>query len=597
MKKFTKAYILIYIFLFSFTFFAYSQSINQSNPKYNIQNTKIRSSIFNNEYNYQRPVDTLVAERLAEWQKRKFGLMMHWGPYTQWNIIESWTIVSSPELQWNPRTGPYAEDYDAYKTAYENLQHTFNPYLFNPDELAIAAKNAGMKYLVFTVKHLDGFCMYSSRLTNYNISDTSCPFHSDPRNNIANVLFNSFRSRDFFIGMYYSKADLYCRDFFWKAFATPWIDVNYSPLFHPEKWSRYVQYVHNQINELMTTLGKIDILWLDACWINPTNKNQNIQMDQIASIARTHQPGLIMVNRYCGEYEDYLTPEEVMPEIPNDYPWELCMPIGHVWAHIVEDSLFYKSTDSIIHTLAEVAGKGGNLLLNISPNRYGQWHYKAFTRLTEIGNWMNINSSAIYETQHTMPFRENNIFYTKKGDTTFALYLKNDNQTTMPPQISWASHLPQPKSNIYLLGYPYPLNYNVTSNMVTVFIPSRLQNNPPCRHAWVFKIIKDNPVIINNENNSKIPNKYILHQNFPNPFNPKTVIKFELPSFHDKLKNTVQLKVFDILGREIRTLINKNLAPGTYNVTFNGKELSSGIYFFQLKAGDFTNIKKMTLLK
>jgi alpha-L-fucosidase len=597
MKKFTKISVFVFLFLFSYTLFVSSQELNQKIPKYNIQNTKIRNSVFNNNYNYQKPTDTLVAERLAEWQKRKFGLMMHWGPYTQWNICESWTLYSDPECPWNIRYGPYVEDYDAYKTAYEKLQHTFNPYLFNPDELAIAAKNAGMKYLIFTVKHLDGFCMYNTSLTNYSINDTSCPFHNDPRCNIANVLFNSFRSQGFFIGMYYAKADWYCRDYWWKAYATPGINVNYPPHLFPQKWAKYVSYVHNQIYELMTTLGKIDIIWLDDSWVNPSWHDQDIKMDQIAQIARTAQPGLIMVNRCLEVYEDYLTPEGIMPENPIDHPWELCMPIGNFWAHVVEDSLVFKSTDSIVHLLAEVAGKGGNLLLNISPGQYGQWHYKSFTRLTEIGNWMNINGSAIYETKHTMPFRENNIFFTIKADTVFAIYLKYDNQTTMPSQISWSSHIPRTNSNIYLLGYPYPLNYTVTADGVHVQIPYFLQNNPVCRHAWVFKIIINEIPYIKNNDEIRTINKYSLYQNYPNPFNPKTIIKFDLPTYHDKTKKTVTLKIFDILGREVKTLINEYLTPGTYSISFNGKEFSSGIYFFQLKAGDFTDIRKMTLLK
>jgi alpha-L-fucosidase len=597
MKKFINIFILLIVIFFPLTADVLSQNLNQRNPKDYYQNSKITSTVFNNDYNYKKPSDTLVSQKLSEWQKRKFGLMMHWGPYTQWNIYESWTLVSDPDCPWNVRTGPYAEDYDAYKTSYENLQHTFNPYLFNPDEMAIAAKSAGMKYIVFTVKHLDGFCMYSSNLTRYCISDTSCPFHTDPRCNIANVLFNSFRSQGFFIGMYYSKADLYCRDYWWKAFATPGIRVNYQPLLFPQKWANYVQYVHNQIYELMTTLGNIDILWLDACWVNPSDKNQNIQMSQIANIARTAQPGLIMVNRCSSEYEDYLTPEGVMPSDPIDHPWELCIPIGENWAHIIEDSLKFKSTDSIIHLLAEVSGKGGNLLLNIGPNRYGQWHYKSFSRLAEIGNWMDINGSAIYGTVHTMPYRNNNIFFTKNADTVFAIYLKYDNQTTMPSQISWTSHIPRANSRVYLLGYPYPLNYTVTSNGVQVQIPYDLQINPVCRHAWAFKMIVNEIPYINNHDIKPNANIYSLYQNYPNPFNPKTIIKFNLPPSHEKTKKIVQLKIFDILGREIKTLINEYLASGSYSISFDGKEFSSGIYFFQLKTGDFTDTKKMTLLK
>jgi alpha-L-fucosidase len=593
MKKIKIVFIFIILTnIYSLNIFAQ----NTVNP-YSNKNKYVNNKVFNNKYNYHKPTDSLVINKIAEWQKLKFGLMMHWGPYTQWNIIESWSLFSDPWCYWTRRTGPYADDYDAYKTAYENLQHTFYPSLLNPDDWSTAATAAGMKYLVFTVKHLDGFCMFDTKTTNYSITDTSCPFHSDPRSNIANTIFNSFRNKGFYIGMYFSKADWYSRDYWWKAYATSGNRVNYPPKIYPQKWSKYVQTVHEQIDELTKTLGRVDILWLDACWVSPSDSSQDIKMSQIAQIARSNQPGLIMVNRYLGEYEDYLTPEGEMPENPIDYPWELCMTIGNVWAHIVEDSLFFKSTDSLIHTLAEVAGKGGNLLLNISPDQYGRWHYKSYSRLREIGDWMKINGSAIYETKHTMPFKDNNIFFTLKGDTTYAIYLKYDNQTIMPSQISWSSHLPLSNSNIYLLGYPIPLNYTVSSNSVTVYIPYDLQNNPPCRHAWVFKVIKNIPIHINNGNKIFAPENYCLYQNYPNPFNPTTTIKFDLPSFYEKPKQIVQIKIFDILGKDIYTLFNDYLDPGTYAITFNGKDLSSGVYYYKLKTEGFSDTKKMLLIK
>ena len=585
--------ILLIILLSFYAFNSYAQNAN--NP-YSAKEKYVKNKVFSNKYKYKEPTDTAVARKLAEWQKRKFGLMMHWGPYTQWNIIESWTLCSDPWSSWTLRTGPYAEDYDAYKTAYENLQHTFYPSLLNPEDWAVAASNAGMKYLIFTVKHLDGFCMYDTKSTSYSVTDTSCPFHNDYRSNIANTVFTSFRNKGFYIGMYYSKADWHSNDYWWKAFATPGYRVNYSPLLFPNKWSKYVQFIHNQIYELMTTLGKIDILWLDASWVNPRDSSQDIKMDQLASLARTSQPGLIMANRLLGEYEDYLTPEEIMPEYPIDYPWELCIPIGHVWAHIVEDSLFFKSADSLIHTLAEVASKGGNLLLNISPDQFGRWHYKSYTRLNEIGNWMNINGSAIYETKFTIPFRENNIFFTKKLDTLFALYLKYDNQTRMPAQISFSSYLPRQNTNIYLLGYPYPLNYTIISNTLYIDIPLELQNNPPCRHAWVFKFVNKNSVLINT-NISEVPGKFAVYQNYPNPFNPITKIKFDVPYLLNTSEQKIQIKLYDILGKYIKTLVNENLKAGVYEVTFSGKDLPSGTYFYKLEANDFSETKKMLLVK
>ena len=141
---------------------------------------------------YYPPTDTLVQNKLAQWGDFKFGLLMHWGPYSQWGIVESWSICPEDE-PWCERRGPYAPNYFEYKKAYEGLQNTFNPVKFNPEKWASAARDAGMKYMVFTTKHHDGFAMFDTKYSDYKITSPNTPFHTNPKANIAKEVFDAFR--------------------------------------------------------------------------------------------------------------------------------------------------------------------------------------------------------------------------------------------------------------------------------------------------------------------------------------------------------------------------------------------------------------------
>src|ERR1700712_4718507 len=161
---------------------------------------------------YVKPTDGLVLQKLDNWQDIKFGLLMHWGTYSQWGVVESWSICPEDE-GWTQRKGPYAADWYQYVKAYENLQTTFNPVKFNPEKWAAAAKDAGMKYVVFTTKHHDGFCMFDTKQTDYKITSKLTPFSSNPRSNIAKEVFSAFREKGFMIGAYFSKPDWHSNDF------------------------------------------------------------------------------------------------------------------------------------------------------------------------------------------------------------------------------------------------------------------------------------------------------------------------------------------------------------------------------------------------
>jgi alpha-L-fucosidase len=165
---------------------------------------------------YMAPQDPLAQQKLAHWQDLKFGLLMHWGTYSQWGIVESWSLCNEDE-DWCKRRGPYSHDYSLYKQKYAELQTTFDPQHFNPKLWSDAAAEAGMKYVVFTTKHHDGFCMFDTQLTDYKSTSTRCPAQKD----FTKEIFEAFRKNDFFIGAYFSKPDWHCPYYWDPYFATP----------------------------------------------------------------------------------------------------------------------------------------------------------------------------------------------------------------------------------------------------------------------------------------------------------------------------------------------------------------------------------------
>ncbi len=419
---------------------------------------------------YVTPQDPLVQQKLAQWQDLKFGLLMHWGTYSQWGIVESWSLCNEDE-DWCKRRGPYSQDYDLYKKKYEELQTTFNPKNFNPEKWAQAAKNAGMKYIVFTTKHHDGFCMFDTQLTDYKSTSQKCPAHRD----FTNEIFDSFRKKDFFIGAYFSKPDWHCPDYWYPYFATPDRNVNYNPKKYPDKWAAYEQFTKGQINELTTRYGRVDLLWLDGGWVRPVQKknpswvnspyDQSIDMKGIAAMARKNQPGLLIVDRSVGgEFENYWTPEQHIP--PKDeklnYPWETCMTMGNSWSYIPDEQ--YKSTRDLLINLCTIVSRGGNYLLNIAPSPDGTWDEEAYLRLQQIGEWMKINGDCIYGTQRCDVMTESDhYFYTQKGDTIYCIYFKPQNGNY--PQYFPIEFPKKPASEVKLLGADGTVQYEWKDGM------------------------------------------------------------------------------------------------------------------------------------
>jgi alpha-L-fucosidase len=451
---------------------------------------------------YVPETDPLVLEKLDQWQDLKFGLLMHWGPYSQWGVVESWSICAEDE-GWCRRSN---EDYIQYKKDYAYLQTSFNPIEFDPERWARAAAGAGMKYVVFTTKHHDGFSMFDTKYTSYKITDPLTPFHTNAKANITKEIFNAFRDEGMWAGAYFSKPDWHSENYWWPNFATPDRNVNYSVNTYPRRWEDFVQFTHNQIMELMSDYGKIDILWLDGGWVKkrsqeevreaysnmnidkPTRvQNQDIRMDELVDKAREVQPGLIVVDRAVyGKNQNYLTPENRVPEEALPYPWESCIIAGGGWSWTPDAK--YMTGRQAVHLLVDIVTKGGNLLYNIAPGPDGRWHEEAYRLLTDIGLWMDVNSEAIYGTRALAPFKDENVCISKKGSNTYYLYYLAEEGELLPEEIGMTNFRLPEGSKVEMLGIKGKLKWQNSGDGFSVKIPVKYRSVQPSDIAWVLKI-------------------------------------------------------------------------------------------------------------
>lgn len=430
---------------------------------------------------YQLPSDKQVMDKVTQWQDLKFGLFMHWGTYSQWGIVESWSL-SPEDYGFCKRKGPDSNNYFNYKKQYENLQTVFNPTFFNPEKWAELASLGGMKYMVFTTKHHDGFCMYDTKYTDYKITSTASPFSSNANSDITKAVLNAFRKKNFMVGAYFSKPDWHSDDFWWGRFPPMSRHTNYDTSKYPERWKRFCDFTYNQIEELMTGYGKLDLLWIDGDWAK-------MDMKPIATMARKNQPGLIMVDRHgAPEYVNYLTPEQKIPKHFIGVPWETCMTMGKSWSYDPNDT--FRPTRELVQKLVDIVAKNGNLLLGVGPGPDGEWHKDAYSRLSEIGAWLKINGESIYGTKPVAPYRKDKWAFTTNGKDLFASYLPDDKETSLPAVLSLQDSLLSVPAGaaITLLGTVKPLKWNRAGGRTEMQLSEdnrkRFLNQP----VWVFKI-------------------------------------------------------------------------------------------------------------
>ena len=365
---------------------------------------------------YVQPKESEVRERLEWFKDQKLALMMHFGLYSTIGIRESWAL-SDADAKWSRREVTWTDDADEFKRQYYGLIRSFNPLRFEPEKWATAAKEGGFRYVIFTTKHHDGFCLFDSKYSDFKVTSPECPFSTDKRADIVKGVFDAFRAEGLGIGAYFSKPDFHNEDY-WEGHGIG-RTVNRRPTYdvkkNPEKWARFREYTKNQIVEIVRDYGKVDIIWLDGGQVR-RRSGLDIKIEDIIAEARKYNPALISADRTAGgPCENVITPEQTVPKSPIAVPWESCITIGKWWGYRFDGE--YKSVRQIVHMLIDVVAKGGNLALNVGPQPDGRLPHQALERMAALGAWLKVNGEAIYDTRPMPPFRKGDWAFTRNRKT------------------------------------------------------------------------------------------------------------------------------------------------------------------------------------
>jgi len=325
------------------------------------------------------------AKRMEWWTDARFGMFIHWGSYAQ-----------AARHEWVKKHERITDE------QYQKYFDLFNPDMFNPREWAKMAKEAGMKYAVITSKHHEGFCMFDSKYTDYKVTNT--PYNKD----IIKEWVEAFRAEGLKVGFYYSLIDWHHPDYTIDRNhpQSAKTDAEYAILNKGRDMNKYREYLKNQVREILTNYGKIDVIWLDYSF--PSGKHgkghKDWDSENLLKMVRELQPGIIVNDRLDLKDKeggwDFTTPEQYKvskwPEINGKkIPWETCQTFSGSWGYY-RDEATWKSNKQLLVLLIESVSKGGNLLLNVGPTARGNFDFRAQDRLKDMGKWMKFNNRSIY---------------------------------------------------------------------------------------------------------------------------------------------------------------------------------------------------------
>lgn len=423
-------------------------------------------------------------EILEAWQDQKFGVRIHWGLYCLIGSDASWCLPCSSK---------------PFQTIYDTLYEFFNPTDFDPDSWMDLFQRAGAKFFTLTTKHHEGFCMWPTQTTvksirraphglsfkpnhepnfqdcliNYSVMDT--PYKKD----IVGAVVKAARKRGVGVGLYYSHVDWHDPAFAWDPYNI-YYDPNYTKQSDPKRWQTFIDHEREQVRELMTWYGPIDLLGFDIAWPEAASK----EAAELAMMVRKLQPNVLMRNRGIGPYGDYYTPEGTIPGGFSKGNWMVIYPGGQAFSYLPND--IYKPKEWVLESLIDIVAKGGNFEVGYGPMPNGTWPQETVERLTYVGDWLNVNGEAIYRTRAWKTYKQGpDVRFTRSKDSQilYAISLKWPGNKFVLNSVRAV-----PGSPVLMLGVKKPLPWRQQGGSLSIEIPAEVAANKPCQQAFAFKI-------------------------------------------------------------------------------------------------------------
>jgi alpha-L-fucosidase len=419
-----------------------------------------------------------VIERTQWWRDARFGMFIHFGAYAV------------------PARGEWVKSNERLTTeTYQKYVDEFNPADFDAKAWAKTAKAAGMKYAVLTAKHHDGFCLFNSKYTDYQLSKNF------GGRDLVREFLDAFRAEGLKVGLYYSLIDWHHADYPNVGNHPQRDDKEYAK--RTFKWDNYLKYMHSQVEELLTQYGKLDIMWFDYSFDEYSGEKWGAT--ELVKLIRKHQPNIILDNRLSinegtsskgrmlKTIGDFESPEQGIPDVPlvdkynNPIPWESCLTLNDNWGYAEQD-VNWKSPELVVQTLVNCVSKNGNLLLNVGPNARGQIPQESIDILAKVGQWMTMNSESVYGCGAASLAKPDWGRFTQKGNVIYAHWM-NPNLGELNAKGVDGDQV----KNIYLLKSGAELKYQKTwwgnQEAGNLFIKVCASPQKPVEYDTVVKIV------------------------------------------------------------------------------------------------------------